>query len=927
MDSDYGWVLVLIVLVAAGAMVWQHLRLGRIEAELRGLRAALSSGAPAPVQAVETVAAVPATPPVAREAAAAVAAPVVVATPALPEPVAPTVPSTPVQPPPMAALPPHATLAEVLMAERAAARAAEHVAPKSAPSPRATGRDVETALGSRWAVWVGGVALALGAIFLIRYTIEVGIFGPRLRLMLAAIFGALLIAAGEWLRRRRGFRVPIDGLNNAYVPAILTAAGAFALFGSAYAAHAVYGYIGPVPAFILLGLIGLVTITSALLHGQALAGLGVVGSYLTPALVATETPDAWTLFVYLAVVLTAAAFIARIRRWPLLMAAALAGPGIWCLLYVTTAAPPDLNAVLFMHAAIFAVLARVWLRDIDTDVDGVSIMPAALTAFIAVVMAMNEPIIAVGGPRYAAILSVAMLAVAAWKKPAIPLLFGAVVTCVVTQLRIGLSGEFHFRLLGDTVDIQGLPALQVAGDLWLNASVAAIFALVGLGSARRHAREGGFRPTSWAASAALLPLVVLFCNWVAFGNLDIDPPRAAVAFALALVFIAGAEWIARAETPPHAGGSAVSMVLGAAALALAIGWTLAFKPGTTSVLMAMTGGLAALATRWRPWPILGWLSVASVFLMLARVLIDPTIVGVENLSTTPVFNEMLAGYGLPALFFGLAARQLARTTGGTPRHAMEVAAVLFVLLAIAMLVRHALHGGDLYAAALGLDEQAIYTLVAIGAAALLVALDGRSASPVWHGGSIVLGVAAKLMLVLMHFLLLNPLYSEETTGPNGVFNLLLLGYLLPAIGMGGLALYARHRRPYWYVASLALVAAASAVIYFSLAMRRLFVGEVVGLWQGMSQLETYSYSALWLVLGVLLLIVGAMLNSRVLRAASGGLVVVAVAKVFIFDMAELEGVLRALSFIGLGVVLIGIGLFYQRMLARTTPAPDQQPTP
>ena len=50
---------------------------------------------------------------------------------------------------------------------------------------------------------------------------------------------------------------------------------------------------------------------------------------------------------------------------------------------------------------------------------------------------------------------------------------------------------------------------------------------------------------------------------------------------------------------------------------------------------------------------------------------------------------------------------------------------------------------------------------------------------------------------------------------------------------------------------------------------------------------------------------------------------VAVAKVFIFDMSELEGVLRALSFIGLGAVLIGIGLFYQRLLtraARTEPA-------
>jgi uncharacterized membrane protein len=36
-------------------------------------------------------------------------------------------------------------------------------------------------------------------------------------------------------------------------------------------------------------------------------------------------------------------------------------------------------------------------------------------------------------------------------------------------------------------------------------------------------------------------------------------------------------------------------------------------------------------------------------------------------------------------------------------------------------------------------------------------------------------------------------------------------------------------------------------------------------------------------------------------------------------MSELEGVLRALSFIGLGAVLIGIGLFYQRLLTRAKP--------
>ncbi|MGH7094681.1 MAG: DUF2339 domain-containing protein, partial [Stellaceae bacterium] len=46
-----------------------------------------------------------------------------------------------------------------------------------------------------------------------------------------------------------------------------------------------------------------------------------------------------------------------------------------------------------------------------------------------------------------------------------------------------------------------------------------------------------------------------------------------------------------------------------------------------------------------------------------------------------------------------------------------------------------------------------------------------------------------------------------------------------------------------------------------------------------------------------------------------------VAKVFLSDMGELSGVLRALSFLGLGGVLIGIGYAYRRF----RPVPEPPP--
>jgi uncharacterized membrane protein len=62
-------------------------------------------------------------------------------------------------------------------------------------------------------------------------------------------------------------------------------------------------------------------------------------------------------------------------------------------------------------------------------------------------------------------------------------------------------------------------------------------------------------------------------------------------------------------------------------------------------------------------------------------------------------------------------------------------------------------------------------------------------------------------------------------------------------------------------------------------------------------------------------VVGSKVDSKSIRLASAGLVLIAVIKVFLIDMANLEGILRALSFIGLGAVLIGIGLFYQKILS------------
>src|SRR5262245_10084794 len=89
--------------------------------------------------------------------------------------------------------------------------------------PAEPAKSFEERFGASWVVWIGGLALALGGIFLVQYSIEAGLIGPGVRIFLGGLFAAFLVAAGEWTRRRE-FSIGLDNIPAAHIPSILTAA-------------------------------------------------------------------------------------------------------------------------------------------------------------------------------------------------------------------------------------------------------------------------------------------------------------------------------------------------------------------------------------------------------------------------------------------------------------------------------------------------------------------------------------------------------------------------------------------------------------------------------------------------------------------------------------------------------------------------------
>ena len=209
-----------------------------------------------------------------------------------------------------------------------AAEPEQVAAASTPPQPARKTISLEERFGTQWVVWAGGIALALGGFFLVRYSIEQGWFGPGARVVLAGIVALALIVAGEWARHRE-ISTGAMGLAKADIPSVLTAAGTAIAYADAYAAYSLYGFIGAGVAFVLLGIVALGTLAAALVHGPALAGLGLVGAFLTPLIVSTEQPNYWALYLYLAVVTAASFGLARARLWRWLAVTAVAASVLW----------------------------------------------------------------------------------------------------------------------------------------------------------------------------------------------------------------------------------------------------------------------------------------------------------------------------------------------------------------------------------------------------------------------------------------------------------------------------------------------------------------------------------------------------------------------------------------------------------------------
>jgi uncharacterized membrane protein len=777
-------------------------------------------------------------------------------------------------------------------------------------------------------VWLGAVTIALGSIFLVKYSIERGWLGPAVRVALGFTFGMVLLLAGEWLRQRPLQRA-IAAVRPNYVPPAITSAGLFSAFASVYAAFQLYQLIGAPTAFLILAALAALGIGLSILQGGMVATLGLLGGFVTPWLVPAVEPSAWGLFSYLFFIVAAALAVVRYMAWWWLGWAALAGAALWTLLWIAGPwAPGDAEPIGIFLILLYGLflLARhgrgasielvTWRRGL-LGLAAPEVLAWGAAPTIAGLVFVLVRMDAYGAASWLVLAAFAVSTMIAGYREAV---FDALVL-VAALLVVAVMVVWHLPAIIDAgsplYTIAGRPYGRTPGPIvppalapfiWVSLTAAALFGLGGFLALWRVRRPG-----VWALESAATPLALLAVAYWRVTAFTVDLKWSAAALVLGGAYLGAGAFVRKRD---H--GGRLDLVLGAYAAAIVAATSFAATMALEQAWLTVALALQLPALAWihgrLAVPQLRAVAALIAVVVLLRLVFNVHIVDYP-IGDLPGANWVLYGYGLPALAFFYAASGFRRAAAGLLVTTLEWGCLVFTTLLVSFEIR-TLVEGRLDSPDYGLLEQSLNSVAWLSMAYLVWIYARRDPRPVLKFGWPILAGLGLTQVVLLQLVADNPLWSGVAVGELAVVNLLFIAYAVPALFAGRFAAILRAQGQRHLARAGGILCLVLIWTYLSLEVRRAFQGPVLTLGP-LGDAELYAYSAVWLGFALALLGIGILRTIVSLRYASLALLMATVAKVFLVDMSELTGLYRVASFLGLGLILVGIGYLYQRFVFPT----------
>ncbi len=813
---------------------------------------------------------------------------------------------------------------------------------------------LERQFGAVLPVWIGGIAIAFAGFFLVKYSIDNDLIGPEMRVALGALLGFALLAAARWIGSRKAVEP------SARIMQALNGAGLAVFYVSAYAAAALYSLISPFSGFLLLAAITGLAVILALLHGPAIALLGMVGGFLTPALMASGTPSAFLFFTYLFFVFAALMIVIRQRGWWLLAIPALIAAFGWVLVWILsggTGGTENIWLSLFLIAVAATIVSATRERYAQefTAISGwrdlFSMHRAALflnVFSIAGAMALMAWIAfesSFGFQEWLLFAALALGAIAlAYFAPA---LYGFAPWAAMAINAVMLAGWFpqeQSELLTALIAFGSLYVLS--GFLLITGSVTPLlWAGLSVSAALGYYLIGFFRLTP--VSPAPEPIAINIPPSTEPSQPLLDEIRevaatiphewAFAAMGLALGFLAACIWTVKrfplSNTRDHVLAVYALATTAFIALALFVEMDPEFLPVAIAAELLAVAWVAARAELPALRPIAMLLGAAFAYLLIPQILLlaQLSLSSIFDIEwhvqeTIPIVEFPQFQLALPAACFFLAAWLLRPHRDGVLVRVLEIAGVALIALFGFYTTAKLFHPGEnvLFAKASFLERGVITNVLFLYGLACL-AISRFFARPAFFQCGALLTAIALFRIVYFDLIIKNPAWFGGEVAGTLPFDALALTYAVPILwswltireirmqaASDWLGRYARG------IEGLMLV---MVFAWLTLVIRKLYQGPYLD-GSVTSDGEFYSYSAAWLVFALAMLFYGTIKGGQLLRYASLAVLLLTVSKVFLLDAGNLTGLYRVFSFLGLGLCLLGISYFYGRFVFGGSPGDD-----
>lgn len=821
-------------------------------------------------------------------------------------------------------------------------------APARSAHTAPTEASVEKSIASRIFVWLGGIAFMFAGFFLIKYSIEQGLFTPGLRVIAAGVFAALLLGGAEIFHRRK---------EGDFIASILAGASMAVAYCDAYAASGFYGLIPIATGFALAVLVTALTVAFSFRYGEKLSVLAVAGGFFAPALFHTGSGSTVLLFSYLIVLTFGLLGVFARRRQINLSIGVLFLNFLWVALWHLTgmySAENVLFVLIFLALLnpaylLFTYRVRDFLKASGricqlrlltlipllcslVFAGGHTLTaPATTVAFIYLLSGiyvlfaycLRDFLETLKTTRLFAVLTI------------LPL-FSALGVSVLHSVRAGTSAGYFVGALAFFAALYafGLRQRKVFHPLYWVPYVALLLTLLTL----RYAMPAYGWLAILVGLPALLTLLLLWrtpadtsrlvlfelltlsgAGYVCAAQIHMGSLYYSTPALLALPLLGALHWALYPRLCKRAGEGARKTLSAVFLCGFALPFAYAILVHPAVLRPALFGLLAAVcayfARRWnvRAAGLASAVATAAIFWCVRPVAFAFKNILFATFENRPgwdfclswgvacgalfaawhwlkghSFEDLRTPYGLaPAIsLVGLAAllsNALVTTFAPVPPWYAWISAAPLVVMVVGALLARWGERTDTY----GFFVTGVITLIA---AAVRYTLIESDFSPVIH-----------------------PLEVSGVLFLNGF----TCSLALPSLIFAWTARGARNR-------ALKIGAGVAALVGFYLfgatQVRMLAQGPLMCNPYQMG--EFYAYSMYTLAYGILLLALGYLRKDKVLRGASLVFVLAAVAKVFLLDASQLEGLWRVLSFALLGACLIGIGYFYARVVFKADKAQD-----